>query len=255
MVKTFERVLVRALVVHLEFKGLMDKNQHGSRSGRSTLSQLLLHHNKLLEALENGDNIDTIYLDFAKAFDKVDHDLLLRKLKSIGVKGKLGIWIQNFLTKRQQQVLVDGKLSSIFTLISGVPQGSVLGPVLFLIFISDISEDLDADVLIYVDDTKTIKRINSINDVIKLQEDLVKLHHWGEKNKMVYNGDKFVAIRYVKDKDLKDNTFYFSREMEEVIEEKDEVRDLGIIIQNDATFTRQIEKASTKARQKGGWIQ
>ena len=109
LVKTFERVLVRTLVDFLDFKNLMDKNQHGSRSGRSTLSQLLLHHNRLLEALENGENIDAIYLDFAKAFDKVDHDLLLEKLKSLGVKGKVGMWIQSFLKNRHQQVLVDGK--------------------------------------------------------------------------------------------------------------------------------------------------
>ena len=101
LVKTFERVLVRDLVEHLDFKGLMNKNQHESRSGCSTLSQLLLHHNKLLEALETRDNVDKIYLDFAKAFDKVDHELLLRKLKSIGVKGKLRIWIQNFLSHRK----------------------------------------------------------------------------------------------------------------------------------------------------------
>ena len=147
LVKTFERVLVRALVGYLDFKNLMDKNQHGYRSGRSTLSQLLLHHNRLLEALENGENIDAIYPNFAKAFDKVDHDLLLEKLKSLGVKGRVGVWIQSFLKNRHQQVLVDGQLSSIFTLISGVPQGSVLGPVLFLIFISDISESIESDIL------------------------------------------------------------------------------------------------------------
>ena len=96
LVKSFERVLVKAVVGYLDMKGLMDKNQHGSRSGRSTLSQLLQHHDLLLEALENGDNVDVIYLDFAKAFDKVSHDILLRKLKTkFGIKGKLGRCIQN----------------------------------------------------------------------------------------------------------------------------------------------------------------
>ena len=214
LVKTFERVLVKALVGFLEFKNVMDPNQHGSRSGRSTLSQLLLHHDRLLEALENGDNIDSIYLDFAKAFDKVDHDLLLRKLKGLGVKGKLGIWIQSFLKNRHQQVLVDGKLSSIFTLLSGVPQGSVLDPVLFLIFISDISEGLESDIFIYVDDTKAVKKIESVEDVIKLQEDLYKLHQWSLTNNMVYNGGKFVSIRYGKDIEIKESTLYFSGDTE-----------------------------------------
>ena len=91
----------------------------------------------------------------------IDHDLLLIKLKSLGVKGRLGIWIQSFLKNRHQQVLVDGKLSSNFTLVSGVPQGSVLGPVLFLIFISDISEGIDSDIFIYVDDTKALRIIKT----------------------------------------------------------------------------------------------
>ena len=254
LVKSFERVLVRALVAYLNVKGLMDKSQHGSRSGRSTLSQLLLHHDKLLEALENGDNIDAIYLDFAKAFDKVDHNLLLRKLKQMGVKGRLGMWIQNFLKNRTQQVLVDGKLSSSFTLISGIPQGSVLGPILFLIFISDITKDLSSDVFIYVDDTKIIKRIKNVEDVLELQEDLFKLHHWGQQNRMVYNGDKFVAIRHGKNSQIKEDTNYFSGEMEEVIGEEESTRDLGVIMQNDGSFSLQIEKAGTKARRKAGWI-
>ena len=117
---------------------------------------------------------------------EVDHDLLPEKLKSLGVKGRVGMWIQSFLKNRYQQVLVDGQLSSIFTLISGVPQGSVLGPVLFLIFISDISESIESDIFIYVDDTKAVKNIKSVEDVIKLQEDLSKLHEWSVKNKMVY---------------------------------------------------------------------
>ena len=194
LMKTFERILVRGLVAYLDVKGLLNKSQHGARSGRSTLSQLLLH--KLLEALENRDNIDAIYLDFAKAFDKVDHNLLLRKLKRMGIKGKLRMWFQNFLKERTQQVLVDGKLSSTFTLISGIPQGSVLGPILFLIFISDSTEGLNSDVFIYVDDTKILKRIRNVEEVLELQLDLFKLHHWGQNNGMVYNDDKFVAIRH-----------------------------------------------------------
>ena len=143
-----------------------------------------------IEAVENGEGIDSIYLDFENAFYKVDRDLLLRKLKGLGVKGKLGIWIQSFLKNRPQQVLVDEKLPSIFTLPSAVQQGSVLGPVLFLIFISDISEGSESDLFIYVDDTKAVKNIESVEDVIKLQEDLYKLHQWSLKNNMVYDGGR-----------------------------------------------------------------
>ena len=150
----------------------MDSRQHGSRAGRSTLSQLLLHFDLILKALEEGTHVDTIYLDFAKAFHKVDHGLLLHKLKTQGIKGKMGRWIQNFLYKRSNQVLVDGKMSSIFFLISGIPQGSVLGPFLFLAFIAEIRENIKCEAFVYVDDTKTVKEIESEDDVEKHQEDI-----------------------------------------------------------------------------------
>ena len=131
-----------------------------------------------------------------------------------------GNWIQNFLKERNQQVLVDGKLSSVFLLLSGIPQGSVLGPILFLIFISDITENLETDVLIYVDDTKTLKRIHDTQD---LQADLDRLHQWGIKNNMKYNGDKFVVIRHGKNTKLIEDTTYFSEDMENVIDEKESI--------------------------------
>ena len=120
----------------------MDKNQHGSRSGRSTLSQLLEQQDEVLKALEDGDNLDTIYLDFSKAFDKCDHGIIFHKLKALGIKGRVGRWPYSFLTGRFLQVLVNSKKSSRSSLVSGVPQGSVLGPILFLIYISDIAQEV-----------------------------------------------------------------------------------------------------------------
>ena len=125
----------------------------------------------------------------------------------------------------------------------------------FLIFISDISEGLESDIFIYVDDTKAVKKIESVEDVINLQEDLYKLHQWSLTNNMVYNGGKFVSIRYGKDIEMKESTLYFSGDTEEIIEEKESIRDLGVIMQNDASFTKQVEKVSAKARQKAGWVQ
>ena len=209
--------------------------------------------------MEEGSNIDAVYLDFAKAFDKVDHELLLHKLKQMGVKGKLGRWIQNFLKGRTNEVLVDDQKSLKFLLKSGIPQGSVLGPILFLIYISDIGENLSVEPLVYIDDTKAIKKIHNEDDVEKLQEDISKLHDWGKRNNMEFNNKKFVVLRYGKNIEIKENTSYFSGETDEIIEEKESTRDLGIIMQNDASFNEHTEKICKKVRQKSlynrqGWF-
>ena len=123
-----------------------------SRAGRSTLSQLLQHQDEILSALEDGANLDCIYLDFSKAYDKVDHGILLHKIKGMGISGKICRCIMNFLLQRRQQILVNGSKSCFSFLKSGVSQGSVLGPMLFLLYIGDISRGVSSSTLVYVDD-------------------------------------------------------------------------------------------------------
>ena len=147
----------------------MDPDQHGSRKNRSCLSQLLEHHDEVLKMLEDGGNIDVIYADFAKAYDKIDHFKMIEKLKNqFGIKGKVGNWIKNFLSNRQQQVLIEETTSEKSKVLSGSIQGSVLGPVLFLMYIKDISKHVDANTKIFVDGTK-------INDIIRNEADVEKL--------------------------------------------------------------------------------
>ena len=232
----------------------MDGSQHGCRKERSTLSQLLEHHHEIIEMLENGKNCDSIYLDFAKAFDKCDIGILMHKLKSLGVTGKLARWIYNFLAGRKQQVVVNGVTSNVTDVISGVPQGTVLGPILFLIYISDIGDNINSLKKVYVDDTKVKKGIKSEEDVEDLQADLEKLYTWAKENNMVFNGTKFQVMRYGNIQELKNNTNYFTEETSEIIERFENLRDLGVIMSDDGSFDEQIIKVVKKVRQKTGWI-
>ena len=122
IIKTLERVIRVSLVRHLELHEKINPNQHGFRHQRSCLSHLLAHHDQILSYLEEGHNVDSVYLDFSKAFDKVDIGILCHKLRDLGIHGKLGQWIHNFLTSREQYIVVNGTVSNVSHVTSGVPQ-------------------------------------------------------------------------------------------------------------------------------------
>ncbi|KAK8723230.1 hypothetical protein OTU49_011922, partial [Cherax quadricarinatus] len=133
IIKIFERVLRSKITTHLETHQLYNPGQHGFRTGRSCLSQLLDHYDKVLNALEDKKNEDVIYTDFVKVFDKCDHGVIAHKMRAKGITGKVGRWIYNFLTNRTQRVVVNRVKSEAATVKSSVPQGTVLAPILFLI--------------------------------------------------------------------------------------------------------------------------
>ena len=141
----------------------------------------------------------------------------------MNIKGKLGRWLKNFLTERQQVILVDKVKSKFSKLVSGIPQGSVLGPILFLIYISDIEV---------------------------LQEELIKLDNWSKENNMDFNKGKFVVMRYGQNESLKNETEYFSGNYEESNERKDSVSDLGVQLTDNGAFEEHIDKVCKKVRQK-----
>ena len=254
IIKIFEKVLRNHIVSHMEDNELLNPGQHGFRAGRSCLSQLLSHFETITKILEDGDNVDVIYLDFSKAFDKVDFLVTLRKIKLLGITGNIGKWIYCFLTGRTQTVLVNGIKSDISEVKSGVPQGSVLGPLLFLILLGDIDKSVaSAFVSSFADDTRVGHRIRTAEDANALQKDLNTIYQWSAKNNMKFNSEKFECIRYGKRKDIHETTGYHS-DANTSITPKDQINDLGVLISSSCLFKNQIDNVVKTANKLCGWI-
>ena len=250
--KILERIIRKEIVQHLENNNLINESQHGFRKGRSCLSQLLDHYSKTLTALENGADYDVIYTDFSKAFDKCEFNIIFEKLLLHGIGGDIGRWIHNFLTNRTFNVVVNYDKSDSAKVLSSVPQGTVLAPILFIIMINDINENIEScDTSQFADDTKIAKAIKNIRDEEILQKGIDSMYKWSDKNNMMFNFEKFNHIRYsiknpINSVEYKINNFN--------IKTVSEMKDLGIIMSMNMQFTTEFEKSTKKARQKMGLI-
>ena len=166
IIRTFERAVKDKIVHHLESNSLLCNNQHGFRKGRSCLTQLLSHINEILNNGLEGMETDVVYLDYQKAFHKVDFEILLRKLKRYGIDGKLYKWLENYLQDRYQTVTVEGKESKTAKVHSGVFQGTVLSSILFIIYINDINECVEKCTFsCFADDTRVKNKTQIIYDL------------------------------------------------------------------------------------------
>ena len=171
-------------------RSLINTSQHGFLKARSCLTNMLCFLEDVTKWVDEGSPVDIIYLDFKKAFDKVPHQRLLLKLKAHGIGNSMINWIEKWLIDRRQRVVVDGEVSNWKSVLSGVPQGSVLGPILFSIYVNDLDDDITSKVLKFADDTKVLRKIKSDADRQHLQDDLNKLIEWSEKWQMLFNFGK-----------------------------------------------------------------
>ncbi|MEL7079382.1 MAG: reverse transcriptase family protein [Cyanobacteria bacterium J06582_2] len=253
IIKIFEKIMRKAIISHLERNNLLPTNQHGFLNGRSTLSQLLSQTENIIRVLENGNDLDSIYLDFSKAFDKVDHSILCAKLKSLGIGGKVGSWLHTFLTKRTQQVSANGALSKPSPVLSGVPQGTVLGPILFIIMISDIDKNLERSFAsLFADDSRLSAVIASERDSESFQDELDNVTYpWATNNKATFNGDKFEHIHFGKKIDI---VHSYQDPQGHPILTKNHIKDLGILISNDLNWSPHINKIISDCRKQVAWI-
>ena len=190
--RIMETIIKDDIVQHLERSGLINATQHGFMRGKSCASNLLCFLEKVTAAVDSGEAVDVVFLDFAKAFDKVPVQRLLKKVKAHGIHGKLYDWIAAWLQERVQRVVLNGQSSTWAAVLSGVPQGSVLGPLLFLIFINDLDSAATAiNILLkFADDTKVAQPLRSDADRAALQEALNSLTEWADRWGMAFNVQK-----------------------------------------------------------------
>ena len=185
IIKVFERIIRKQVVVFMNRQDHLNNTQHGFRSGHSCLSALLDVFDDPMHMLGSDTTVDMIYLDFSKTFDMVDHGVLLHKFKDLGITGKLGICFSQFLTNRTHYVRIPGGISKGSPVLSGVPQGTVLGPLLFFIMISDINKGTTSSKLVsFADDTRVYSNIAETDDCDNFQYDLNSI--WAVHNNMFF---------------------------------------------------------------------
>ena len=176
--KVLEHIIVHSMLTHFDKHKVLSSLNHGFRSGYSCETQLAVTMDELTQNYEKGLQTDIIILDFSKAFDMVPHKLLLHKLEKYGIRGQLLQWLEHFLTKRKMRVVVDGEASQDADVLSGVPQGTVLGPILFLVHINDLPESVLSSVRLFADDCLLYRVIRNFQDHLILQQDLKNLEEW-----------------------------------------------------------------------------
>ena len=247
--KLLEKLIKDHMVDFLVKHKLLNSSQHGFLKARSCLTNMLCFLEEITKWIDVGSPVDIIYLDFQKAFDKVPHQRLLLKLKAHGIGDSITDWIEQWLTDRRQRVVVDGEVSNWKSVLSGVPQGSVLGPILFLIYINDLDDSITSNVLKFADDTKLFRKVNTDGDKQHLQNDLDRLVKWSEKWQMLFNFGKCKCL-HTGHGNLNVNYKMGDTVLGTTVKEKD----LGVTISADMKVSEQCGIAASKGNQILGLI-
>ena len=247
-----EHILHSTIITHLANHKILSDAQHGFRKRRSCDTQLLLALNDFSRGLEDKSQTDVIFLDFAKAFDKVSHQGLLEKAYYYGIRGHTFKWIKSFPDNHSQQVVIDGHFSIDAKITSGVPQGSVLGPLLFLIYINDLPNCVQNSVCrLFVDDCILYQRIRTSQDSDKLQADLDQLQKWESTWLMEFNTSKCQAISITnKIKPIIGRYQVHGH----ILEQVNCAKYLGIYIDSKLAFNTHVDAIVKKANSTGAFL-
>jgi len=242
--KLMEHILCHDIMSHLDANQILNNCQYGFRPSHSCEAQLISIVEEIQLALDHHQQVDLLMLDFSKAFDTVPHRRLLSKLKYYGISGKLLIWLTNWLTERLQRVVIDGNASDYINVISGVPQGTVLGPVMFLLYINDISEDISSSLRLFADDCIVYRVIKSEQDHHQLQHDLNLINKWSQIWQMCFNIKKCVILRCYRI--LSPSIFTYTLD-DQPISSVDQHSYLGVMFTTNMSFSQHINNISAKA--------
>ena len=245
--KIMESIIRDAIIEHMTSNNLFSPYQFGFISGRSTVLQLLHVLKIWIDILDQGGCIDSIYCDFMKAFDKVPHKRLLYKVSKYGIKGNILGWVTSFLNGRTQCVNMNGSISASSPVTSGIPQGSVLGPILFVIYINDLPEVIDEGSLafLFADDTKIFREIKSNIDIQTLQNDIHNVVKWSNIWLLKFHPDKCKHMGIAINKSTK-TAHHYNMDGHQLEKSKCE-KDIGVYIDEQLQFKEHINKAINKA--------
>ena len=240
------------MIAHLDEYNALTDCQHGFRKRRSCESQLIIIINDLLSNLNENKQTDILLLDFAKAFDKVPHERLCQKLFHYGVRGPLLEWIKNFLIGRSQSVLLEGHKSLSMPVLSGVPQGTVLGPLLFLCYINDLPNSVTSKIRLYADDVLLFSTVDTLEDCSQLQLDLGNLGTWAKIWQMEFNPDKCQHLQITNKHNFIDFTY---RICNCYIQKVNHAKYLGVVIDKHLSWSEHISQIIKKANLAKAFLQ
>lgn len=235
--KLFEKIVYDCIMPTI--RPMIISQQHGFVNKKSTETNLCELTHYVTTSMDSGYQVDVVYTDYAKAFDKISHNILIRKLEHIGVHGDLLRWLTSYLRDRSQAVTVKGFCSTFTPVSSGVPQGSHLGPLLFIIFINDIKHAIrKSNFLLYADDNKIYKTIKKTEDSIDLQSDLNELCNYCVKNRLHLNVKKCYVVSFTRKRNIITHTYSL---FQESLSRETLVRDLGVYIDSKLLFDSHIK--------------
>ena len=244
MSKVLERLVYDKVFVFIHRS--VSKFQFGFLRSHSCLQQLLIFVSKVFDSFGDNCQMDSVYLDFKKAFDKVPHFALLSKLSHIGISGRLLTWFHNYLTDRKQLVSINGTRSSVLPVSSGVPQGSILGPLLFLVYINDLPDAITScNIFLFADDTKCCQSIKTLSDCSRLQHCVDVLQDWSIKWNLHFNDSKCMLVQFRKPCNTIVSHSY--KIGDHTIATRDSHRDLGIILQYNLSWADHYDHICSKA--------